>query len=51
LHASTIVSETDVKGNITFCNDEFCRVSGHAREELMGINHRILKSGHQPGYF
>ncbi|MDW8301414.1 MAG: PAS domain S-box protein [Bacteroidia bacterium] len=48
LHESAIVSETDIKGNITFANDKFCQVSGYSREELIGKNHRILKSGLQP---
>jgi len=47
LHESAIVSETDIKGNITFANDTFCRISGYSREELIGKNHRILKSGLQ----
>jgi PAS domain S-box-containing protein len=47
LHNAALVSETDLKGNITFVNDTFCQVSGYSRDELMGQNHRILKSGHQ----
>ena len=48
LHNAAIVSETDLEGNITFANDTFCRVAKYSREELIGRNHRILKSGHQP---
>jgi len=40
---SIIISKTDTEGNITFVNDKFCEVSGYAREELMGVNHNIIR--------
>lgn len=43
LDCSAVVSKTDLAGNITYVNDEFCRVSKYPREELIGKNHRILR--------
>jgi len=43
IEASNIVSKTDVYGIITFVNDEFCKISGYTREELIGANHNIVR--------
>ncbi|HFB53614.1 MAG TPA: PAS domain S-box protein, partial [Sulfurimonas autotrophica] len=40
---SNIVSKTDVNGIITFVNDEFCKISGYTKEELVGKNHNIVR--------
>lgn len=43
---------TDKYGTITYANDEFCRISKYSKDELIGKNHRILKSGfHQPEFY
>jgi PAS domain S-box-containing protein len=51
LNKAAIVSETDANFKITVVNDNFCERYGYHREELMGQNHRILKSGKQPDVF
>ena len=40
---SAIVSKTDKRGIITYVNDEFCRISGYTKEELIGKNHNIVR--------
>ncbi len=49
---AAIFSETDLQGNITYVNEQFCAVSGYTPAELVGKNHRIIKSGeHAPEFF
>ncbi|MBI5377322.1 MAG: PAS domain-containing protein, partial [Thaumarchaeota archaeon] len=51
LDRSALVSITDKGGNIIYANDMFCKVSKYTHEELIGQNHRILKSGFHPPEF
>ncbi len=46
-----IVSITDTAGRITHANDMFSQVSGYSNAELVGQNHRIIKSDVQPDGF
>jgi PAS domain S-box-containing protein len=48
VYASSIVSITDLKGNITFVNDKFCKLSGYKKEELLGQPHNIVRSPNMP---
>lgn len=49
LHA--VVAITDREGTILHVNDLFCEKSGYSADELVGVNHRIVKSGHHPQEF
>lgn len=44
LDQHAIVSVTDVAGTIIHANDKLCEISGYSQSELLGSNHRILKS-------
>ncbi|PCI38422.1 MAG: hypothetical protein COB46_11345 [Rhodospirillaceae bacterium] len=52
LDEHAIVSIADINGNITYVNEKFCTMSGYSCEELIGQNHRMLKSGlHSPEFY
>ena len=44
----TLVSVTDLKGRITYCNQAFIDVSGYSREELLGQAHSIVRHPDMP---
>jgi aerotaxis receptor len=51
IHLSThdeIVSSSNLRGDIEFCNDTFCRISGFSREELLNQPHNILRHPQMP---
>jgi len=43
-----IVSKTDKKGYITYCNRIFVEMAGWSRFELIGANHNIIRHPHMP---
>jgi len=44
----TLVSVTDLKGRITYCNPSFIEVSGYAQGELLGQSHNIVRHPDMP---
>lgn len=45
---SNIISISDLKGVILYANDEFCRISGYSKEELIGQPHNLLRHPNMP---
>ncbi len=43
-----LVSETDIKGKITFANDDFCKIAGYTVDELIGKPHNIVRHPDMP---
>ena len=43
-----IVTETDAKGIITFANDDFCKIAGYKKEELLGSPHNMVRHSDMP---
>ncbi|EGL81351.1 diguanylate cyclase with PAS/PAC sensor [Caldalkalibacillus thermarum TA2.A1] len=52
LNQAAIIAITDHRGTITYANDAFVKISGYRRDELVGSNHRLVKSGyHDPAFY
>ena len=48
MESDCIVSKTDLKGVITYINDDFIRISGFSKEELIGVSHNIVRHPDMP---
>ncbi len=51
LNLNNAVVITDEEGNILEVNDAFCKITGYSKEEAIGNNPRILKSGYHDSEF
>jgi len=45
---STLISETDILGTITYVNKKFCEVMGYSKDELVGQPHNIIRHPDMP---
>lgn len=45
---NNIISKSDLRGRITYVNDNFCKVSGYSKEEVIGKPHSLLRSPDSP---
>ena len=43
-----LISKTDLKGVISYANDDFCRISGFSLNELIGKSHNIVRHPDMP---
>lgn len=43
-----IVSKTDLKGRITYCNDVFLRIAGYTEKECVGQPHSMIRHPEMP---
>lgn len=47
-----LIAVTDAQGTIQYVNDKFIEIAKYSKDELIGQNHRILKSGfHTPEFY
>ena len=48
VNESSLVTKTNLKGIITYTNNEFCKVSGYTQEELLEQPHNIVRHPDTP---
>lgn len=47
-HNTLITSKTDLKGNITYANDDFLKYAGYKMEEILYKPHNIIRHSDMP---
>lgn len=47
-HKRRLISTTDLKGIITYANDDFVKISGFSRDELIGSPHNLVRHPAMP---
>ncbi len=45
---AVVVTKTDLKGVITYCNQAFVEINGRSREEIIGLPHNIVRHPDMP---
>jgi len=45
-----IISKTDAKGVITYCNEIFMTIAGYEEKELVGKNHNVIRHPDVPKF-
>jgi PAS domain S-box-containing protein len=52
LNRAAIITETNLRGEIIFVNEQFIEISGYSEKELLGNTHSIVNSGkHRKKFF
>jgi len=51
VYSASIISKTNIEGNIILVNQNFIEISGYSESELIGKNHRMINSGFHKNEF
>ncbi|TXJ03032.1 MAG: methyl-accepting chemotaxis protein [Aquabacterium sp.] len=46
--SANILSTTDLKGAVSYVNEDFVAISGFSEEELLGVNHNVVRHPDMP---
>ncbi|MCT2534441.1 EAL domain-containing protein [Aquibacillus koreensis] len=48
---STTITMSDPKGQIKYVDDNFCKITGYSKDELLNRTHRVINSGYHDSAF